>query len=63
MTCNDVLIRLRYMFDYSDAEMITVFAEAEHITTEDQIKKWLAGEESPCTNPLVIGSWPYFSTD
>ncbi len=52
MTCNDVLIRLRYMFDYSDAEMVTVFAEAQHATTEDQVKKWLEGEESPLHEPL-----------
>ena len=47
MTCNDVLIRLRYMFDYSDAEVVTVFAAADHTATEEQVKKWLAGEESP----------------
>ncbi|MFT4605956.1 MAG: hypothetical protein ACI9W4_002701 [Rhodothermales bacterium] len=52
MTCNDVLIRLRYMFDYSDAEMVTVFAAAEHATTKDQVKKWLEGEDSPLHEPL-----------
>ena len=47
MTCNDVLIRLRYMFDYSDTEMVSVFAAADHVVTEEQVKNWLAGEESP----------------
>ena len=45
MTCNDILSRLRYILDYSDAEMVAVFAAADHTVTVDQVKKWLAGEE------------------
>ena len=47
MTHNDVLIRLRYMFDYSDAEMVAVFAAADHEVTQDQVRQWLAPEDSP----------------
>jgi len=47
MTCNDVLGRLRYIFDYSDADMVTVFAAADHTATEEQVRHWLLDEENP----------------
>ena len=47
MTCNDVLRRLRYIFDYGDADMVTVFAAADHVATEEQVRNWLLDEENP----------------
>ena len=47
MTCNEVLGRLRYIFDYGDTDMVTVFAAADHAVTEDQVRHWLLGEENP----------------
>ena len=47
MTCNDVLGRLRYMFDYGDADMVAVFAAADHAATEEQVRHWLLDEENP----------------
>jgi uncharacterized protein YehS (DUF1456 family) len=47
MTSNDVLGRLRYIFDYGDAEMVAVFAEADHVVTEEQVRHWLLDEEDP----------------
>ena len=52
MTCNDVLIRLRYLFDYSDTKMVAVFADADHAVTEDQVKNWLVSEENLLYSPL-----------
>ena len=53
MTCNDVLIRLRYMFDYSDTEMVSVFAAADHVVTEEQVKNWLAAPHIAIPNPII----------
>lgn len=47
MTCNDVLGRLRYILDYGDAEMVTVFAAADHAVTEEQVRHWLLDEKAP----------------
>ncbi len=45
MTNNDVLRRIRYMFDFKDAEMIAVFAAADLVVTPEQIRDWLASDE------------------
>jgi len=45
MTHNDILRRLRFMFDSGDDEIISVFAAADHAVTRDQIKSWLVDEE------------------
>ena len=47
MTNNDVLKRLRYIFDYGDADMVAVFAAADHAATEEQVRFWLIDEENP----------------
>jgi uncharacterized protein YehS (DUF1456 family) len=52
MTRNDILIRLRYLLNYSDAEMVTVFAAAEQETTEEQVKNWLTAEGNPQHEPI-----------
>lgn len=46
MMANDVLRRLRYTFDLSDANMIALFAEAEHKVTRTQVSAWLKNEDA-----------------
>ncbi len=53
MTHNDVLIRLRYLFDYSDDEMAAVFAAADHEVTPDQIRRWLTSDDDPLHQSLA----------
>jgi len=52
MTNNDVLTRLRYMFNSSDAEMVGIFAAADFTATPEQVGQWLASEESPQHVPM-----------
>ncbi|MFT5234200.1 MAG: hypothetical protein ACI9UK_001142 [Candidatus Krumholzibacteriia bacterium] len=47
MTNNDVFTRLRYMFNYSDAELVTIFAAADLEVPQTQVAHWLTGEENP----------------
>lgn len=52
MTHNDVLIRVRYMFDFSDADVVAVFAAADHEVTVERVGRWLAREDDPLHEPL-----------
>lgn len=45
MTNNDILRRLRYTFDYSDDQMIEMFAQADAAVTRAQISDWMKKEE------------------
>ncbi|MBC53000.1 MAG: hypothetical protein CMQ34_04100 [Gammaproteobacteria bacterium] len=45
MINNDVLRRLRYAFDYSDQQMIDVFAQANCQVTRDQVCNWLKADD------------------
>ena len=45
MTNNDVLRRIRYVFDYSDAKMMTIFAAADLKVSRDQLSKWLKSDD------------------
>jgi len=47
MTNNDILRKLRYIFDLSDQEMIEVFGEAEVEVDRSQVSAWLKGDEAP----------------
>jgi len=47
MTNHDVLGRLRDIFDHGDADMVDVFAAADHAVTEEQVRHWLVDEEDP----------------
>lgn len=51
MMNNDVLRRLRYTFDFDDSKMITIFAQAEHQVTREQVSNWLKKEEDPDFQP------------
>ncbi|MBE0439909.1 MAG: DUF1456 family protein [Gammaproteobacteria bacterium] len=47
MTNNDVLRRIRYTFDFSDAKMIALFKLAEVDVSREQISNWLKKEDDP----------------
>ncbi|MBH0093403.1 DUF1456 family protein [Pseudoalteromonas sp. SCQQ13] len=48
MTNNDILRRIRYIFNLTDTAMVNVFAAAEHTVTTEQVIAWLTkeGEEA-----------------
>lgn len=45
MTNNDVLRRIRYIFDFDDSKMIAIFGLADLQVTREQISNWLKKEE------------------
>ena len=47
MTSNDVLRRIRYIFDFNDAKMIAIFAKADHTVTRSEVSNWLKQEDAP----------------
>ncbi|MGE4545792.1 MAG: DUF1456 family protein [Pedobacter sp.] len=47
MTNNDILRRVRYVFDYSDAKMVEIFGVADYAVTREQISDWLKKEDDP----------------
>ena len=47
MTTNDILKRIRYMFDYSDSKMLKIYALGDDKTTREQISAWMKKEDDP----------------
>ena len=47
MTNNDILRRVRYIFDFNDDKMIALFALADYETTRAEISDWMKAEEDP----------------
>ncbi|MCK5697301.1 MAG: DUF1456 family protein [Gammaproteobacteria bacterium] len=47
MTNNDVLRRVRYIFDFNDDKMIAIFALADDQVTREQLSDWLKKEDVP----------------
>ena len=47
MTNNDVLRRIRYIFDFNDSKMIAIFGSADHQVTREQISDWLKKDDDP----------------
>ncbi len=45
MTNNDILKRIRYVFDYDDAKMIEIFAKADFKVTRPLLSNWMKSEE------------------
>lgn len=45
MLNNDILRRIRYTFDFNDAEMVEIFASADHEVTREQVCDWLKKDE------------------
>jgi uncharacterized protein YehS (DUF1456 family) len=47
MTNNDIMRRVRYIFDFNDSKMIALFGLAEQEVTRGQIIAWLKKEDDP----------------
>ena len=47
MTNNDVLRRIRYIFDFNDSKMIAIFGLADCKVTRSQISEWLKKDDDP----------------
>ncbi len=47
MTNNDILRRIRYIFDFNDSKMIAIFSLAGHQVTRGQISDWLKKDDDP----------------
>ncbi|MGB0776951.1 MAG: DUF1456 family protein [Flavobacteriaceae bacterium] len=47
MTNNDIIRRLRYLFQFKDQQVVDLFALAEHTVTKAQVNTWLKKEEDP----------------
>lgn len=47
MTNNDILRRIRYIFNFNDSQMITVFRLADYQVTHEQISSWLKKDDDP----------------
>ena len=45
MINNDILRRIRYIFDFNDAKMIAVFALADYQVTREQVSDWLKKDD------------------
>lgn len=55
MTNNDILRRLRYVFDYSDSKMVSLFGLGGLKVRREQISAWLKKDDDPafkgCSDP------------
>jgi len=47
MNNNDILRRIRYVFDFNDSKMIAIFSLADHQVTRGQISDWLKKDDDP----------------
>ncbi len=47
MNNNDVLRRIRYIFDFGDSKMIAIFGQADHEVTRGQVSDWLKKNDDP----------------
>jgi len=47
MTKNDILRRIRYVFDFSDFEMITLFKLANYDVGRPEVSSWLKKDDDP----------------
>lgn len=53
VTPNDILRRLRYVFDYNDAEMMSLFAFGGMDVSRAEVSDWLKREDNPDYLPLT----------
>ncbi len=57
MTNNDIMRRLRYIFDFNDSKMIALFGLAGQQVSREQISAWLKKEDDPgyekCSDRLL----------
>jgi uncharacterized protein YehS (DUF1456 family) len=59
MSNNDVIRRIRYIFNFSDSKMIEIFGKADYKVTREQVSDWLKRDEDTenkriCDRELAI---------
>lgn len=47
MTNNDILRRIRFIFDFGDSQMIDIFSKADLKVTREQVSDWLKTDDKP----------------
>lgn len=52
MTNNDLFRRMRFIFDYSDQKMVSLFENVEVTVSKEQVITWLKKDEDPNQQPL-----------
>jgi uncharacterized protein YehS (DUF1456 family) len=60
MINNDVLRRIRYVFDYADVKMLAIFAEAGATIDRETLSDWLRKEEDPDFSDCSDKNLAYF---
>ncbi|MDT8283134.1 MAG: DUF1456 family protein [Gammaproteobacteria bacterium] len=53
MTTNDILRRIRYVFDFNDSKMISIFSHAGLEVTREQISNWLKKDDDATYKSLT----------
>lgn len=53
MTTNDILRRIRYVFDFNDSKMISIFSFAGLEVTREQISAWLKKNDDAAYKSLT----------
>lgn len=60
MTNNDIIRQIRYIFNYTDAQMINIFESAGLIVSTEQNKNWLQKDEEENFSELSDQELAYF---
>jgi uncharacterized protein YehS (DUF1456 family) len=47
VTNNDILRRVRFIFDFNDSTMISIFGFSEHTVTRQEVSDWLRKDDEP----------------
>lgn len=57
MKNNDILRRIRYIFDFDDAKMVALFGAAGHQISREKVSAWLKKDDDPayraCSDALL----------
>ncbi len=53
MTNNDLLRRIRYIFNFNDSKVINIFGQGDLETTREEISNWLKKDDDPAFIKLM----------
>ena len=53
MNKNDILRRIRYVFDFSDSDMISIFGQAGYEVSRAQVSDWLKKDDDPACKKIT----------
>jgi uncharacterized protein YehS (DUF1456 family) len=60
MTNNDILRRIRFIFDFGDSQMMALFASAGFSASREQVSDWLKSDDKPDFKELRDQHLAYF---